>query len=75
MDAGSVVWSDFLWEDGYSPASTVEDAPDSIAFARSEYEKALRPAYAHVADLPYDELAELGRKFRWLRFPRGGGHP
>ena len=64
IDAGFVIWADFLWEDGNSPASTVEDAPDSIVLIRSEYEEALRTAYADVADLPYDERSELGRRSR-----------
>ena len=42
MDAGFVIWADLLWENGNSPASTVEDSPDSIVLIRSEYEEALR---------------------------------
>jgi len=66
VGADSVVWADFLWEDGYSEPSAVASAPpEAIAFSRCEYEGAMRNAHGDVAELPYDELAHRGRRFLW----------
>lgn len=65
VDADSVRWTDFLWENTYSEPSPAVDAPKAITFRRGDYESALRGAYERLAALPYDELAHHGRRFLW----------
>lgn len=64
-DSDIVRWGDFAWENGYEAATSLEDAPESITFARDPYRVALAGAHERVAELPYDQLAHEGRKLLW----------
>jgi hypothetical protein len=65
LSVDAVTWADFRWEDGLRDPWAATDAPEAVAFRRSEYEAALREAYERLAALPYDELAHRGRRFLW----------
>jgi hypothetical protein len=54
MDADSVRWADFLWENSYSEPSPAVSAPEAIVFRRGDYEATLRGAYERIVALPYD---------------------
>lgn len=60
-----VSWSHFAWDNGYEPTDPIENAPDSIAFARADYTDVFAGAEERIAAFPYDELAHVGRKFLW----------
>lgn len=59
-----VRWSDWKWEDWGEPRPVRGD-PGELRFDRSQYESELVNAPARVAALPYDELAERGKRFLW----------
>jgi hypothetical protein len=65
LDWDFVSWTDFSWENSYEEPSPLVNAPDILAFRRSEYETEMGRAYERVAGLPYDELAHHGRRFLW----------
>ena len=65
FDAESVTWSDFAWENGYEAADPISETPESLTFNRHQYQAAFEDAFDRVAELPYDELAHVGRKFLW----------
>lgn len=65
VEGDLVTWSDFAWDNGYEPTDPIENAPDSISFAKPEYTDAFTHAEERITTFPYNELAHVGRKFLW----------
>jgi hypothetical protein len=58
-----VTWSQWRWAN--FDGETAIDGLNEMRFDRAAYEKVLLAAPALVADFPYDEVAENGRRFLW----------
>ncbi len=67
-----VAWTDWPWE-SYQGARTVENVSEPLLFDRTTYEAQLSAALAMVQAMPYDELADPGKRFLWP-WEWGWGH-
>lgn len=65
VDETVTTWTDFGWEDGSAPRTSLDAAPRRLAFSSASYLDAFTDAAERVAQMPYDELAHEGRKFLW----------
>ena len=65
VDAETVSWTDFAWDNGYEPSDPIKHGPGAIRFTAANYTDVLATAEERVATLPHNELAHHGRKFLW----------
>jgi hypothetical protein len=61
----TVTWSEWVLENDRTQVQPITSFGPAAVFERSRYESVLSAAHAHLAALPYDELAHRGRRFLW----------
>jgi hypothetical protein len=67
LDVGqtTTTWADFRWEDGGTPSTSIHVPSERLSFSSRIYLDVVSDAAERVAGLPYDQLANEGRRSRW----------
>jgi hypothetical protein len=67
LDVGqtTTTWADFRWEDGGTPSTSIHVPSERLSFSSRIYLDVVSDAAERVAALPYDQLANEGRRSRW----------